>query len=84
MKALSHPSRKDDHFRPMLQQLLHICTLNTGPVARLCFEPVPFARAAGEKFRIFIGFGFALDFESAPRNLRDARRTIADLHDKNT
>lgn len=65
-KALGHSTREDNDFRAVLQQFLHIGNLNAGFVTGFCLAPIPFARAAGEKFRIFIRFGFALDLEPAP------------------
>jgi len=73
VKALGHSTREHNHFRAVLQQFFHIGNLNTGSVTRSCLAPIPFARAAGKKFRILVGFGFALDFEPAPRNVIDSR-----------
>ena len=82
VKAFCHSTREHYDFRAVCQQFLYVGDLNSWSVTRLRLAPVPFTRAAREKFCVFVRFGFALDFKPAPRNLRDSRRTIAAFHNR--
>ena len=79
VKALGHSAGEDDYFPALLQQFLHIGNLDAGFVTHACVAPVPFTRSAREKLCILVRLGRAVDFETAPRNMRDSRRTIAGL-----
>ena len=81
VKALGHTTREHDHFRPVPQQFLNIGDLDSRFVRSSCLAPIPFARAAGKKLCIFVGFGFALDFQPAPRNVINLWRTFGAVHD---
>jgi len=80
VKALGHSTREHNDFRAVIEQLLHVGDLNTGPVSSSCLPPIPFTGAAWEKLCILVRLSFALHLEPAPGNVGDPRRTIGAIH----